>query len=59
MKQTGLTDRIVEALGVDSKLAMPKWTPAEATPLTCDKEGEPPQGSFSYASMVGMVSGHS
>jgi hypothetical protein len=62
MKQTGLIDRIVEALGLDSKLSTSKWTPAEATPLTRDEDGEPPQGSFSYSSVVGMLlylSGHS
>jgi hypothetical protein len=62
MKQTGLIDRVVEALGLDSKMATPKWTPAEGTPLTRDEDGEPPQGSFSYASVVGMLlylAGHS
>jgi hypothetical protein len=62
MRQTGLIDRIVEALGLDSKMATPKYTPAEATPLTRDEDGEPPQGAFSYASVVGMLlylSGHS
>ena len=33
MKQTGLIDRIVEALGLDSKLSTSQWTPAEAMPL--------------------------
>ena len=32
MKQTGLIDRVVEALGLDSKLSISKWTPAEAMP---------------------------
>jgi hypothetical protein len=62
MKQTGLIDRIVEALGLDTKLAKNKWTPAEAKPLTRDEDGEKPQGSFSYASIVGMMlylAGHS
>jgi hypothetical protein len=62
MTQTGLIDRVVEALGLDSKLSTSKWTPAEATPLTRDEDGEPPQGSFSYNSVVGMLlylSGHS
>ena len=36
MKQTGLIDRILEALGLDSKLVKNKYTPAEATPLTRD-----------------------
>ena len=62
MKQTGLIDRILEALGLDSKLAKNKYTPAEATPLTRDEDSEGPQGSFSYASVVGMLlylAGHS
>jgi hypothetical protein len=62
MKQTGLIDRIIEALGLDTKLATNKWTPAEGTPSTKDEDGEGPQGSFSYASVVGMLlylSGHS
>jgi hypothetical protein len=36
--------------------------PAKAKPLTPDEDGEGPQGSFSYASVVGMLlylSGHS
>eukprot|EP00956_Cyclotella_meneghiniana_P042975 scaffold249367_cov117-Cyclotella_meneghiniana.AAC.2 len=55
MKQTGLLDRILEALGLDSKLATSKWTPAEAKPLTRDLDGEGPHGSFSYSSVVGMM----
>jgi hypothetical protein len=50
------------ALGLDSKMVTPKWTPAEATLLACDNDGEPPQGAFSYESVVGMLlylSGHS
>ena len=62
LTQTGLTDRVIEALGLDSKLSTSKWTPAEATPLTRDTDGEPPESSFSYSSVVGMLlylSGHS
>ena len=29
--------------------------PAEAKPLTCDEDGKPCQGSFCYASVVGMM----
>ena len=61
MKQTGLTDRIIETLGLDSKLSTSKWTPAEGTPLVCDEEGEPFRGDFSYSSAIGMLlylSGH-
>ena len=61
MKQTGLIDRIIETLGLDSRLSNSKWTPAEATPLVRDEDGEPPHGDFSYSSVVGMLlylSGH-
>ena len=40
MKQTGLIDRILEAMGLDFKLATNKWTPAEHKPLVKDEEGE-------------------
>ena len=33
MKQSGLIDRIIETLGLDSRLSTSKWTPAKATPL--------------------------
>ena len=62
MKQTGLIDHVLEALDLDTKMATGKWTPAEATPLTNDEDGEGPLGSFSYSSVVGMLlylSGHS
>ena len=55
MKQTGLIDRVLEALGLDSKLATNKRTPAKAKPLTRDANGEGPQGLFSFSSMVGML----
>jgi hypothetical protein len=55
MKQTGLIDRIINTLGLDSKLSTNKWTPAESKPLTRDEDGEPCQGSFSDASVVGMM----
>jgi hypothetical protein len=61
MKKTGLIDRIIETLGLDSRMSTPKWTPAEATPLVRDKDGELPYGDFSYNSVVGMLlylSGH-
>ena len=48
LKQTGLIDRILEALGLDTKHATNKWTPAEATQVVKNKDLERPQGSFSY-----------
>ena len=62
LKRTGLIDRILEVLGLDTKHATNKWTSAEATPLVKNEDGEGPQGSFSYSSVVGMLlylSGHS
>jgi hypothetical protein len=59
MKQTGLIDRVIAAMGLDSANA--KWTPAEAAPLVKDAEGEAAHGDFNYASVVGMLlylSGH-
>ena len=55
MKQTGLIDRVLEALGLGTKYATNKWTPAEGKTLTRDENGEPPQGLFSYSSVVGML----
>ena len=55
LKQTGLIDRVLEALGLDSKMSTGKFTPAEAKPLVRDEDGEPPSGTFSYSSVVGML----
>jgi hypothetical protein len=61
MKQTGLIDRVIEALGLDDGMAKGKETPAAATPLVKDVEGPEASGAFSYSSVVGMLlylSGH-
>jgi hypothetical protein len=53
MTQIGLIDQIIDALGCSS---MPgKRTPAEYGALGSDKEGDPPQGTFSYPSVIGML----
>ena len=62
LKQVDLIDRILETLGLDTNLATNKWTPTEHDHLVKDADGEGPQGSFNYSSVVGMVlylSGHS
>ena len=62
LKQPGLTKRIISALGFHESETSVKSTPAERKPLTKDEDGEPPQETFSYASVVGMLlylSGHS
>ena len=61
MKQEGLTKRVIEAMGLDIITTNDKWTPAEATPLVKDEDGQPAHGDFNYASVVGMLlylSGH-
>jgi len=61
MTQTGLIDRVVEALGLDDGYARVKHTPAETRPLVKDADGAPAVEGFSYASVVGMLlylSGH-
>ena len=62
MKQTGLIDRVLLALGLDVGMINGKATPAEHAPLTRDEDGPPARGDFHYASVVGMLlylSGHS
>ena len=62
MRQEGLIDRVIGALGLDDGMAKCKWTPSEGTPLVKDEDGEPATGQFSYSSVVGMLlylSGHS
>ena len=60
LTQTGLIDRIIKAAGLEG--ANHSTTPAETNPLGCDKDGIPYSGTFSYASLVGMLkylAGHS
>lgn len=62
LKQPGLIQRVISALGFNINETSAKSTPAERKPLTKDEDGEPPQETFSYASVVGMLlylSGHS
>ena len=61
MRQEGLAKRIVEALFLDDKSSSSVRTPATAY-LPIDEEGEPAQGLYNYASVVGMLNylqGHS
>jgi hypothetical protein len=61
LTQTGLTKRIVEALGLCSSNSTAIGTPAETSPLPKDVDGEEATKSFNYAAVVGMLlylSGH-
>ncbi|CAJ1948679.1 unnamed protein product [Cylindrotheca closterium] len=60
LTQKGLTERIIEALNIDQEPQ--KHTPALKEPLGKDENGDPANGSFSYASVIGMalyLCGHS
>ena len=62
MKQTGLIKRIIDALGLDDGNVARKLTPSSGEPLIRDETGDPFEGDFNYASVVGMLlylSGHS
>lgn len=58
LTQKGLIKRIIEALGVTKGIHTPTTTDA----LPIDAEGDPPDQTYNYASVVGMLlylSGHS
>ena len=60
LRQSGLAQRIVEALYLDDDTS-PVETPANSY-LPLDEDGEPIQGLYNYASVVGMLGylqGHS
>ena len=53
MTQVGLTNRIIKALNIGNKPY--KRTPAEHGCLGKDEFGDPPQGTYNYASVIGML----
>ena len=53
MKQTGLIDRVIVALGLERANA--KETPANLGTLPLDAQGDNCNGDFSYASVLGML----
>jgi hypothetical protein len=53
--QIGLTKRIVEALGLDSKFTTAVAMPAEKAALGKDVDGPPASGQINYASVIGML----
>ena len=53
LTQVGLIKRIISALDIDH---LPnKETPAKLGVLGADKDGEPPNGTYSYASVINML----
>jgi hypothetical protein len=53
VSQVGLIDCIIDALGCETLPG--KRTPAVCEALGFDKVGDPPQGTFSYSSVIGML----
>jgi hypothetical protein len=52
MTQTGLIQRVVKALNILDRNS--KEIPAKYRALPADKFGDPCQGVYSYASVIGM-----
>jgi hypothetical protein len=53
LTQVGLIERIISALGVEHETIV--HTPSSPDPLVKDAEGDPPDGKFSYPSVIGML----
>ena len=53
LTQEGLIKRIIAALNIERLPACK--TPAAMTPLTKDLDGDPPNGTFSFPSVIGML----
>jgi hypothetical protein len=53
--QEGLTKRIIDALGLNSKYSTSVKTPAESSALGKDVDGIDASGSINYPSIVGML----
>jgi len=55
LQQKGLSQRIIETLGLDSKNLTPCDTPAKTAALGKDVDGEQASGSINYPSVIGML----
>jgi hypothetical protein len=53
LTQVGLIRRIIDALGVENDPIV--HTPTTLIPLVKDAEGDPPDGTFNYRSVIGML----
>jgi hypothetical protein len=52
LTQSGLIQRIISALGIEQQSVV--HTPNTSTPLV-KEDGDPPDGKFSHASVIGML----
>ena len=55
MKQPGLIDRVVNAVGLDYGMAKGKYTPDGYVPLFNNEDGVPVSDSFNYINVVGIL----
>jgi hypothetical protein len=55
LQQKGLTQRVIEALGLDSKTSTPCNTPAKTAALGKDVDGDNASGHINYLSVIGML----
>jgi hypothetical protein len=53
LTQTGLIKQIIDSLGVGNDPI--KVTPAKRELLVLDQDGNPPNATYSYASVIGMI----
>jgi hypothetical protein len=53
LTQVRLIKQVIAALGIEHEHVV--YTPTGLTPLTKDSKGDPPDGSFNYASIIGML----
>ena len=55
MKQNGLVQRVIQAVGLDDGMVKGKLTSSEQRPLVKYANGKPPSGMFSYSIVVGII----
>ncbi len=55
LHQKGLTQRVIEALGLNSKTSTPCDTPADTAALGKDVDGDNASGHVNYPSVIGML----
>jgi hypothetical protein len=55
LRQKGLIQHIIEALGLDCKYSTPVNTPANTAALGKDIDGGEASGSIKYPSIIGML----
>ena len=55
MKQPGLIDRVINAVGLDEIMAKGRYTPAGYVSLVNNQDCVPSSDSFNYSSIVGMM----